>query len=331
MWFAVFQFFCPNRVIYAVFFIMTALLMTACSLHEHDDATVNPAHFSTANLVLQIQGLRPCSSSTDSDLHIDSTLPVVVLTHGCLDSAARFTALAEVFAFQGQQAICFTYDDRDSLFKSASELSESLRQLSEHLQDKHITLIAHSQGGLIARKALTGQHATQQWQKTATEIDLVTISAPFSGVKEASHCASGKWRAMSLGLVDAICWMISGDKWYEITDVSDFIQNPGTLLPQVAHYLKLDTDERGTCRSFGPNKQCLESDYVFGLDEQQLPPGNGHANENYVLVQAGHTEIVGDFQTPPHKLISILQQQGIMKSTQPEKLAAMNMLLSRLY
>ncbi|OIO74046.1 MAG: hypothetical protein AUJ57_03130 [Zetaproteobacteria bacterium CG1_02_53_45] len=311
--------------------LMALLLLSACSTHQAVDAVTgygqSPGNVST----IRIDGLRPCSASADRSFHINSNEPVIVLAHGCLDSAARFKSLAEVFAFQGQQAICFTYDDRDSLFTSASELTVALQQLSEHLDDKRITVIAHSQGGLIARKALTGQQADQVWQGNPSEINLVTISAPFSGIAEASHCSSKTWRFLSLGLVDAICWMISGDKWFEITAASDFIQKPGALLHQLEHHYKIDTDERNSCRSFGAGDRCLESDYVFSLNEQQLGAVEQRTAVKRIVVQAGHTEIVGDFQTPPRKLIGILQQQGIMKQTQPGQQQAMNSLLSRLY
>ena len=280
---------------------------------------------------LQIKGLRPCSASADTTLQIDRNKPVIVLTHGCLDSAARFKALGKVFAFQGQQAICFTYNDRDSLLKSGSELSNALQQLSEHQNNKKMTVIAHSQGGLIARKALTTQHAKTKWEDNPPQINLVTISAPFSGIDAANHCGSKTWRTVSLGLVSSICWVISGDKWFEITDASEFIQNPGVLLPQLQRHLKIDTDEQGSCRSFGPNNQCLESDFVFNLDEQRLKPIDQPTEVKRIEIAAGHTEIVGDYQTPPEKLITALQQEGIMNKTTADKKEALELLLSRLY
>ena len=313
-----------------VYVFLLSLLVAACSMQHPADSrsAYNPTGINTP---LLIDGLRPCSAAAETELYINRAEPVIVLTHGCLDSAARFTALADVFAFQGQQAICFTYDDRDSLVKSATEMRAALDQLSEQLDNTDVTVIAHSQGGLIARKALTDQAALKSSQDSQKKIALVTISAPFSGIEAASHCGSEKWRAITLGLVNAICWVISGDKWFEITDASEFIQNPGPLAPQLSHHLKIDTNEQGSCRKFGAENECLESDYVFSLNEQQLLPVKQRAEVNRVVVQAGHTEIVGDVETPPHKLITILQQQRIMKETQPENVDALNTLLSRIY
>ena len=46
---------------------------------------------------------------------------------------------------------------------------------------------------------------------------------------------------------------------------------------------------------------------------------------------AGHVEIVGDKQVAPVKLITILQDQGVLRPTAPERLSAFNLLLARVY
>ena len=315
------------RLVYSA---ILAMLIAAYSMPSHGNELDGQTQVQSPSAV-QINGLRPCSASADTTLHIDHNKPVIILTHGCLDSAARFKALGEVFAFQGQQAICFTYNDRDSLLKSASELTDALQQLNERQSNKKITVIAHSQGGLIARKALTTQHAKTEWEENPPPIDLVTISAPFAGIEAANHCGSKTWRTVSLGLVSSICWLISGDKWFEITDASEFIQNPGALLPNLQHHLKIDTDEQNSCRTFGPDNRCLESDFVFHLNEQHLKPIDQPTEVKRIEIKAGHTEIVGDFQTPPKKLIAALQQEGIMNKTTADKKEALKTLLSRLY
>jgi hypothetical protein len=42
------------------------------------------------------------------------------------------------------------------------------------------------------------------------------------------------------------------------------------LLKQVSGYLKVDTDEGGSCRRFDNAGACKESDAVFSLGEQRL-------------------------------------------------------------
>jgi hypothetical protein len=48
-------------------------------------------------------------------------------------------------------------------------------------------------------------------------------------------------------------------------------------------------------------------------------------------VLAGHVEIVGDKRVSPLKLITILQDQGVLRATAPERLSAFNLLLARIY
>jgi hypothetical protein len=46
---------------------------------------------------------------------------VTILVHGCFGSAGRFRPLAQVYAFQGQQTACFSYNDRNRLFTSKAQ------------------------------------------------------------------------------------------------------------------------------------------------------------------------------------------------------------------
>jgi len=116
----------------------------------------------------------------------------------------------------------------------------------------------------------------------------------------------------------------------DITYSSSFIQEPGQLIPEVDSYLKIDTDEKGTCRR-EQDGRCLESDDVFSLSEQRNKAVETDAREHGVEVHAGHVEIVGDKRVAPLKLIAILQQQGILRPTAPDRRSAFNRMLSRVY
>jgi hypothetical protein len=50
-----------------------------------------------------------------------------------------------------------------------------------------------------------------------------------------------------------------------------------------------------------------------------------------VEVVAGHVEIVGGKHIAPNKLIEVLQQQGVLRATAPQRQAAFDRLLARLY
>ena len=48
-------------------------------------------------------------------------------------------------------------------------------------------------------------------------------------------------------------------------------------------------------------------------------------------LRAGHVEIVGDQRVAPAKLIALLQEEGAIPPTAPERLAAFNLLLAKIY
>ncbi|MBI5430472.1 MAG: hydrolase [Nitrosomonadales bacterium] len=314
--------------------LLMLLCLTGCSTTPNDPAllTYDQSQLPPPDISLSIPGLGPCTDNPDRTLHLNSQQPVTVMVHGCHGSTGRFRALAEVMAFHGQQTACFTYDDRDSLMVSSGQLANSLDTLSAQLDNKEITVVGHSQGALIARKALVTDRPNPVQDKKMN-LRLVTISGPFSGIASAEQCGSPTpfMMALTLGLVRPLCKVVSGDKWFEITSASDFIRQPGELLGQVRTHLKIDTDERGTCRRFNDAGTCVESDYVFSLDEQNQKPVDEAAVLKKVEIKAGHVEIVGDYRVVPVKLISLFQQYGILNPTEADRSAAFNRLLVKLY
>lgn len=282
------------------------------------------------NTQLTVAGLSSCTDSPDQSIAFNKDFPITVLVHGCDGSAGRFRALAELYAFHGQQAVCFSYDDRDSLKSSAEKLTHSLNQLAAHVDNKNLNIIGHSMGGLVSRKALeeTNNHAGQLSNK---EVRLVTVSAPLSGISAADHCASETVNWLSLGIVPAICWAVTGSNWSEIVYSSSFIQQPKPLIPSINQYLKIVTDERDTCRKYDDNGLCLESDYVFDLAEQYNPKIDNDPIVTNVQVNAGHVGIVGNSQLVPRQLISVLKQYKVLAQTPEQRIPAFEALLARLY
>lgn len=313
--------------------VCALLALPGCSALSRDPAmlTYDQSKLPPADLDLAIAGLGPCTNSPDRTIRLNSQQPVTILVHGCRGSTGNFRALAEVMAFHGQQAACFTYDDRDSLMRSSGQLAAALDALEAKMRNKQITVIGHSQGALITRKALVTNRPDPVQDKSA-QIRLVTISGPFSGIASAEQCGTpaAYMRVLTLGLLKPLCWIISGDKWYEITSASEFIRQPGELLPQVHSHLKIVTDERDTCRRT-EDGSCLETDYAFSLDEQYHPPVDKVSIVKNVEIKAGHVEIVGDQRVAPVKLISVLQQYGILNQTDILRSAEFERLLDRLY
>lgn len=312
--------------------LLIALALGGCAT-AHRPAAVeapDPGRLPSAQRAVSVEGLRPCSDGADGTLQIDPTQPVNILVHGCNGSTGKFRSLAEVLAFHGQQSACFTYDDRVSLMVSSGQLAQAVASLAQHLEKPRVTVIGHSLGGLVARKALVADRPDPLPDRPV-DVRLVTVSAPFSGIAAARGCAAPVLRVATLGVNDLVCWLISGDSWYEITYASEFIRKPGSFAPQVRGHLKVITDERGTCRRRGEYGQCVESDHIFSLEEQRYPPVASVPRTTDVVVPAGHVEIVGEDGVIPRKLIAVFQREGVVTATPPERQSAFQDLLAQLY
>lgn len=322
-------------------------LLGGCATREASDPAyfeIDAGRLPASDVTLSIPGLGPCTDNPDRRLRLNASQPVNVLVHGCFGSSGQFRGLAQVLAFHGQQSACFTYDDRAELTRSAADLRSVVNQLAVQTHSPRITLIGHSQGALVARKSLTQLAPTlplllMQPVTPPTllapkagqgDLRLVTISGPFAGIAAAQTCGKAWLYPLTLGLLPATCYLATGPKWADITYSSPFILEPGALLPQVSHYLKIDTDERGSCRREKAGR-CLEPDDVFSLAEQRSLRVETDARTDRVEARAGHVEIVGDKQVAPVKLITILQQQGVLRPTAPERLPAFSLLLARVY
>lgn len=302
--------------------------LSACSnsFYEEQPQPLQAGQLPVPNTQVQIPHLGDCTDSPDRTLQFNSNEPITILVHGCNGSAGRFRSLAQLYAFHGQQTACYSYDDRDSLAKTADKLVEAINTLSASMDNQNISIIGHSMGGLVARKAME-----KGAKESATAIKLVTVSAPLAGIAAANSCANNTLNWLSLGIIPSICWGITGNNWNEITSTSRFINQTTALSPSVQRYLKIVTDERNTCRKTDQLGQCIESDYVFDLAEQYHPVIDKYTQVTNVQVNAGHVEIVGDRNVTPWKLLNILQQEEMLAKTPPEKQQALSDLLVKLY
>jgi pimeloyl-ACP methyl ester carboxylesterase len=313
------------------FLLCLVLLVSGCATFEPPNPAyyeIEPGQLPAPTVTLNIPGLGPCTDNPDRSLHLDASQPVNVLVHGCFGSSGNFRGLAQVLAFHGQQSACFTYDDRAALDEPAAGLRKALGQLSAQTQTPQITLIGHSQGALISHRALT-QPAFMPEQHQSN-LRLVTISGPFDGIAAAKTCGLDWLQVLSLGLLPVSCHLTTGAKWTDITFSSPFIRQPGQLTREVSSYLKIDTDERGSCRQF-KDGQCAQHDDIFSLAEQHNQIIETDPRSQRVVVQAGHVEIVGDKRIAPTKLIAVLQAQQILRNTPVERAEAFSQLLMQVY
>lgn len=313
----------------AVLIALCGLIGGCASTDSFIAADLEPGQLPAPDITLNIAGLGPCTDNPDRSLRLDASQPVHILVHGCFGSSGQFRGLAQVLAFHGQQSACFTYDDRARLSEVADELRTAVTRLAAQSRAPEITVIGHSQGALIARKAMTAPPGTRSPGRPV-DLRLVTISGPFAGIAAARTCGRTWLYPLSFGIVPLSCYLATGPKWADITYSSRFIREPGALDAQVASYLKIDTDERDSCRR-EEGGRCVEDDDIFTLDEQRQEQVETDARTTRVVVRAGHVEIVGDKRVAPKKLIALLQEQGVLRPTPAASLPAFGSLLARVY
>lgn len=312
---------------------LLAGLLSGCALlpsPDLDPTPLEPGRLPAPDITVRLPQLSPCTDAQDQAVSLDSSKPVTVLVHGCNGSAGRFRSLAQLYAFHGQQAICFNYDGRASLVQSSAQLATAIGALAGSMRNRDITVIGHSMGGLVARKAMEGERRPE-WERDGVNVDLVTVSAPVSGIAIANPCGKRILHWASLGTVPLACWAVTGDNWHEITASSDFIRRPGPLIASARRYVKVVTDERDTCRRRDAAGACLQSDHIFSLEEQYHPVIDGYPRLANVQVAAGHVEIVGYKGAPPRRLVSILQQHGVLAVTSAGREGALERLMAELY
>ncbi len=278
-----------------------------------------------------IDGLSSCRPEDGDLVRIDPNRPLTLFIHGCNFSSGGFRTLARVFEAHGQQTLCFNYNDRDRLSTSASQLVTALEALETRLPGGDLTIMGHSQGGLVARHAVVQDRKRPLHVDKDLRIRLVTVSSPFAGIDSSRHCGITWLHFVTLGVTAVVCQGIAGSKWLDIYPGSGFMRRPGTMSSVVTGHVKIVTDERGTCRRLRADGSCAERDFIFALDEQYSTVVDADRRVAGIEVKAGHIEIVGERGTPPTKLIEILQAQKILVETPAERRVEIARLLKQLY
>ena len=134
---------------------------------------------------------------------------------GRADSGERYAALSYHFEVEGKQTACFAYDDRGSLEDSAARLTQALTALQARLRPGRITIVAHSLGGLVARRALVVERKGRL-EPGAFTYTLVTVATPFGGIRSAADCGRIWLHLLTLGASAAVCSLVAGQTWQEI-------------------------------------------------------------------------------------------------------------------
>lgn len=303
--------------------LLTLTLLSACASQPKYAVQVG------ARPALKFEGIGPCDGDTSRPLQLDPKRPLAVLVHGCNSSRRDFVTLAKIFALHDRQTVCYRYDDRERLRRSSARLRHDLVQLTAALEQPDVLVFGHSQGGLVARAALTdGDEADRL---PSGRFQLVTVSSPFGGINAARHCGSVLYHIASLGITVGICRAISGAKWNEIHPSANMVVRPSTLAGEVTHHLTIVTDERDTCRRYSADgRRCEEDDFVFTLEEQRNPRIERDRRVIESPLVAGHVEVVGARGEEPRKLLRVLQTHGVLRQTRPDEELAVEQLTAHL-
>ncbi len=196
-------------------------------------------------------------------------------------------------------------------------LRRGLDALRARVPDRRITLLGHSQGGLVSRIALA--ELDDEVDTEQHDLRLVTVSSPFSGIQSARHCGLPWLHVLSLGITVAVCQGIAGANWVEIHPRSRYWTEPRRLDPGVVQHLQIVTNEEGSCRERDERGECVVDDLVFTMREQTNPALREHPRVEVTQVRAGHAQIVGGGGIDPTALIEVLQRYDVLASTGPER------------
>ncbi len=199
--------------------------------------------------------------------------PLAVVAHGIHPTAGDLDPLVDDLELRGFAVAEFTYDDTQPLEHSARQLGGALGAMLDRSPRDEVTVVAHSMGGLVARRALTGGHASNLAERP-TAFVLVTVASPLGGFAVANG---------------ALTDPLGPDSHDDLGTRAAFVRAPGRLADNVRH-IKLETDERRTWRRVGDS---LTADDVVSLRQQRNPVVDADAAERRVL-RAGHVGVLND-------------------------------------
>jgi pimeloyl-ACP methyl ester carboxylesterase len=290
--------------------LIAALCSAWCSCAAHVQVPSTPLYVPGEHArPFTLAGVGGCDDAPARGIEVQPDRPLVLLVHGMHSRRHRFVALAASFHDAGQQALCFRYDGRRSISRTAGDLHEAIARLAHVLTTPEIVVLGHSQGGLVARAALTTSMTSPL---PRANYRLVTVSTPFAGIRIARSCGSIPYHIASFGVSYAVCRAISGESWNETHPRASMVLEPAPLDPSVSEHLAILTDERDSCRRFSADGlHCLQNDHVFSLAEQHSALLARDSRVHEAAVQAGHVEVVGGLGLP-RKLIEALKQHGLL-------------------
>lgn len=282
--------------------VLCAFLAASGCAHGVDTAFVG----SPVNAAGEPLSLVECDATRGRPAASGPANSVAVLVHGRGAGGDQFGALARALGAQGHRVLCFNYDYRERVAESARKLGAALDSLRMRAVAQQVTVVGHSQGGLVARLALAEDAASKTDPYLLPRVTLITVATPFAGVRLASVCGRPGLRVASLGTISMVCRMVTGANWREIHPNAELIRRPPPLSARVVKHVAIVTDERNSCRRWGVTGECERDDFVFSVEEQL---GAAILSDPRVRVQqvgGGHVELLGAPGRCPHEVMSAM-------------------------
>lgn len=263
----------------------------ACATVDHRPST------RAAPVPAIAEDIVPCADIEGDPLSLRPHEPLTVLVHGCRSSPGRLTRLRDALTREGQQVACFRYHHRASIEETGQRLRSALRAIEQQVAPSSVMVLGHSQGGLIARTALS-----QRTPLLRADYRLVSVAAPFNGIAAAMRCGSRPLHAVTLGVTAAICRTIMGKNWSEIHPRAGSVREPPLLDASVRDHLMVITDESSPLAP--------QDDFVFAMSEQRNDRMVRDLRVSSMVIVAGHAAAVGEGGGSPATLVNALRRAG---------------------
>ncbi|MDC0935368.1 alpha/beta fold hydrolase [Pirellulales bacterium] len=129
--------------------------------------------------------------------------PLVICLHGLRSDPKRFEAFRAYLRGSGLATAAASYDDHQSMKKSARQLSELAKRMFRAPNSPDLVLVGHSMGGLVAREWTENRALNNR-----RIVSLVTAGTPHGG---------SSWASMP-PLLDLV-----GDEEFHVRDVVDVL------------------------------------------------------------------------------------------------------------
>ena len=237
------------------------------------------------------------SAPVPAPLPFSAALPTgqgtVILVHGFNPTSSELDPLENELEHRGYKVVRFTYDYKQALEISADEFTQFVLRLSAETTGGNLTVIAHSMGGLVSRRAMTAGRR-QSLAGTATPVKLITIASPFGGFASAN--ATLLWPFNTFGI---------NESFRSLGTMRDFIRTPGALGQNISH-IKIETDEREKTRT--QNGMTVSDALVLPENQKNNAVDSDPGLKAKITLNAGHMGVLSTGSAVSGQLLEALDR-----------------------